>query len=33
VAVTAAGPWVLTEADGGAARLGALGVPTPTSAG
>ncbi len=33
VAVTAAGPWVLTEADGGAARLGALGVRTPASAG
>ena len=27
VAVTPAGPWVLTAVDGGAARLAALGVP------
>jgi methionyl aminopeptidase len=33
VALTDAGPWVLTALDGGAARLGALGVPTPASAG
>ena len=29
VAITAAGPWVLTAPDGGAERLKALGVPTP----
>jgi methionyl aminopeptidase len=29
VAITEAGPWVLTALDGGAARLGALGVATP----
>jgi methionyl aminopeptidase len=29
VAITAAGPWVLTAHDGGAQRLRALGVPTP----
>jgi len=29
VAITAEGPWVLTAHDGGAERLGALGVPTP----
>ncbi len=29
VAITAAGPWVLTAHDGGAERLRALGVPTP----
>jgi methionyl aminopeptidase len=32
VAVTADGPWVLTALDGGAARLGLLGVPTPATA-
>jgi methionyl aminopeptidase len=31
VAITDAGPWVLTAHDGGAARLGALGVPTPAA--
>jgi len=31
VALTSEGPWVLTERDGGAARLGRLGVPTPAS--
>src|SRR4051794_4067288 len=29
VALTTDGPWVLTAHDGGRARLGALGVPTP----
>jgi methionyl aminopeptidase len=29
VAVTVDGPWVLTARDGGAARLAALGIPTP----
>ena len=29
VALTAAGPWVLTARDGGPERLSALGVPTP----
>ena len=29
VAITVDGPWVLTAHDGGAARLSALGVPTP----
>jgi methionyl aminopeptidase len=33
VAITAEGPWVLTAHDGGAARLSALGVPTPAAAG
>lgn len=33
VAITAAGPWVLTAHDGGAARLAALGVSTPAAAG
>jgi methionyl aminopeptidase len=32
VAVTDDGPWVLTALDGGAARLGSLGVPTPATA-
>jgi methionyl aminopeptidase len=32
VAVTTDGPWVLTALDGGAARLGLLGVPTPATA-
>ncbi|MBD0292136.1 MAG: type I methionyl aminopeptidase [Jiangellaceae bacterium] len=32
VAVTSAGPWVLTAFDGGAAPLGSLGVPTPATA-
>lgn len=31
VAITADGPWVTTAHDGGAGRLGALGVPTPAS--
>ena len=31
VALTEEGPWVLTAHDGGAARLGALGVPTPAA--
>jgi methionyl aminopeptidase len=31
VAITAAGPWVLTAHDGGAERLAALGVPTPAT--
>jgi methionyl aminopeptidase len=31
IAVTADGPWVLTELDGGAARLGQLGVSTPAT--
>lgn len=32
VAVTPEGPWVLTALDGGAGRLGELGVPTPAGA-
>ena len=32
IAVTEHGPWVLTALDGGAARLGQLGVPTPATA-
>jgi methionyl aminopeptidase len=31
VAITPDGPWVLTAHDGGAARLAALGVPTPAA--
>jgi methionyl aminopeptidase len=31
VAITDAGPWVLTAADGGAARFAALGVATPAA--
>lgn len=31
IAVTANGPWVLTALDGGAGRLGDLGVPTPAA--
>jgi methionyl aminopeptidase len=33
VAITAAGPWVLTAADGGEARLGGRGAPTSAAAG
>jgi methionyl aminopeptidase len=33
VALSEAGPWVLTALDGGAARLAALGVATPAAAG
>jgi methionyl aminopeptidase len=33
VAVTRGGPWVLTAADGGAARFAALGIPSPAAAG
>ena len=32
VAITPQGPWVLTAADGGAARFGALGVASPATA-
>jgi methionyl aminopeptidase len=31
VAITAAGPWVLTAHDGGAGRLVPLGIPTPSA--
>ncbi len=32
VAITTAGPWVLTATDGGRSRFAALGVPTPAAA-
>jgi methionyl aminopeptidase len=32
VAITPAGPWVLTAADGGRSRFAAMGVPTPAAA-